>query len=118
MSASNHNWVCFECHYSTRQQKHTDHTPKCPECGDDCYCLGYKVEIPKKSDSKKWKEIKEESRRRDLEAALARSESKVRSIHRIEKEIARLEAMDENEGRRAQIKKLKKDLTSRAIQFR
>lgn len=108
MSASNHNWVCFECRYATRQSTMTNRRPRCPECGDDCYCLGHKVEIPKKSDAKKWNEIKVESRKRDIDAAVSRAESKVRSIHRIEKEIAKLEALEENEGRRRRIKELKK----------
>lgn len=50
LSASNCNWVCFDCRFVTRQAKMSRHIPKCADCGSDCYCLGYKVEIPKKAD--------------------------------------------------------------------
>ena len=46
MPASNYNWVCFDCRFVTRLSKTSRRLPKCAECGSDCYCLGYKVEIP------------------------------------------------------------------------
>lgn len=113
MPASNHNWVCFECRFSIRQKKYTDHIPKCLECGRDCYCLGYKVEIPKRGERKRWNEIKEESDRRDLEMSALDDRQKVRRRHALEKEIVKLEAMEPNEGRKSHIKKLKRDLAKR-----
>ena len=108
MSASNYNWVCFECQFSTRQAKVSKKTPKCNECGGDCFCLGYKVEIPKKGDSKRWSKLKNECIRRKDESDEVVKKWRVYTIHQAEKEIRKLESMEENKDRRKRINRLKK----------
>lgn len=110
MAASNYNWVCFRCHFSTRQAKTSSRVPKCGECGGDCYCLGYKVEVPRKKDTDGWKRLRASCRQ--LEAARQdRNEIiRVQNKHWLEKEIIRLEAMEENRDRRRTIKSLQEEL--------
>ena len=118
MSASNHNWVCFDCRFVKREAKMTELKPKCPKCGDDLYCLGYKVAIPKKENKREWTEIRDESRRRDIEYAVSNSKAWVKYVHETERLIKHQEGLEQNEGRRKYIKELKESLTSRVIQFR
>jgi hypothetical protein len=99
MSASNHNWVCFECLFVTRQPKTAKRVPKCAECRSDCFCLGYKVEIPKKSDRDGWRKLRAESRRRYLASSDKQSIRRVREAHAAERRIAQLRALGPNKDR-------------------
>ncbi len=69
MSASNHNWVCFDCRSSFRQAKNEKRVPVCGECAAERYCLGYKVEVPKKTDERGWRKLRENCREFDLAKA-------------------------------------------------
>lgn len=113
MSASNYNWVCFECRKSRRQPKTSGQIPICPDCGRECFCLGYKVEVPRQDAIREWRLLLGECRRR-IHARLDQQQlSNVRRQHLLEKEIARMEALGENKDRERQIKKLKEELTRR-----
>ena len=113
MSASNYNWVCFDCRIALRQPKVSEEIPLCPDCGRECFCLGYKVEIPRRDAVRAWRQLREESRRRYHAHQDRVNRWRVRRKHDLEKEIARMEAMEENKDRSRQIKKLKEELTRR-----
>ncbi|MEM9446601.1 MAG: hypothetical protein AAGA18_14755 [Verrucomicrobiota bacterium] len=110
MSASNYNWVCFDCKFVTRQAKHSKLFPQCTFCGKDCYCLGYKVEVPKKTNEKAWKELRDECSRRNLEYIEAKNKNTVTRKHQLEQEICRLSGLGKNVDRMRLIAKLRKEL--------
>lgn len=107
MSANNNNWVCFECQIVLREPKSIDRTPTCPECREDCYCLGYKVAVPKKTDKKAWLQLRQECRNREYERIERNAKARVARQHDLERRIARLQSHDENPGRIWLIKELK-----------
>ena len=113
VSASNYNYVCFDCRTAIRHPKTAKQAPKCLSCGAPCFCLGYKVEIPKHTEQKEWQAIHKESMRRLRESNDRMALSRVRRAHWLEHEIARLSAMPENRDRSRQIKKLREELASR-----
>jgi hypothetical protein len=107
MSASNYNWVCFDCRFVTRHPKTAKRTPKCADCGADCHCLGYKVEIPKQSDARGWKKLHLESRRRLLARSDEEAVRRVRESHEAERRIAHLRSLEPNKDREKMITALK-----------
>ena len=113
MSASNYNYVCFDCRTAIRHPKTAKQAPKCLSCGAECFCLGYKVEIPKHTEHKEWQAIYNESMRRQRESNDRMALFRVRRIHWLEHEIDRLSAMPENRDRSRQIKKLREELATR-----
>ena len=110
MSASNYNYVCFDCRFVTRQPKLARRVPKCAQCGADCYCLGYKVEIPKKSDTTGWRSLRLESRRRHLEWSDRQAVKRVRGAHAAERRIAHLRSLPPNKDREKMIAELKETI--------
>lgn len=110
MSASNYNWVCFDCRISLRQPKTSEKVPNCPECGEPCYCLGYKVNIPRRSAVKAWHEIREESRKLLYDSQKSQQIGKVRRKHFLEKKIAEMEQLELNKDRSREIRELKEEL--------
>jgi len=110
MSANNCNWVCFDCRTALRYPKISSRVPVCPGCGADCFCLGYKVEVPRGSAVRAWRQLREECRRRLHVAAVWQKRRRVRWQHDLEKEIIRLERVGANKDRARQIKKLKFEL--------
>jgi hypothetical protein len=89
MSASNYNWVCFSCRSSLRQPKTARTIPKCLECGADLYCLGYKVELPRKLDVRGWRKLRADCRERLWAWSDREAVQRVRAIHMAEREIRR-----------------------------
>ena len=77
-------------------------------CGSDCYCLGYKVEIPRKSDARGWKALRMETRQRHFRWSESQALRRVRVIHEAERRIAHLRSLGPNKDRERTIKKLKK----------
>ena len=110
MSENNFNWVCFECRFCTRKHKFQDFTPKCNVCKSDCYCLGYKVEVPKATNLKAWKTLKNECYSRDIAFAQESQLNTVRVKHDIEAEIKRLMSKPINKDLTKQIKRLNQQL--------
>ena len=108
MSASNYSWVCFECRLVVRQPKTAKRIPKCLGCGSECYCLGYKVEVPKKEDLRSWRKLREDCRARELARSDAEAVAKVRGAHEAERRIAELLALPANRDRSKLIAELKK----------
>jgi hypothetical protein len=76
----------------------------------DCFCLGYKVEIPKKEDKKAWLNLRQNCRDRFFATVEIESKNKVKRKHEIEKEIIHLESLGENKERARQIAKLNEEL--------
>jgi len=110
MSASNYNYVCFECRTAIRHPKTATHAPKCRDCGNECFCLGYKVEIPKHADIRSWRELLAECERRASYFEETIEFRGVRRQHFLEQEILRLRQMPDNRDRNRQIKKLEEEL--------
>jgi len=106
MSASNFNWVCFDCRYAKREPKTSRYIPQCLYCKNDLFCLGYKVAIPKRSDIKRWKKIQKDSYILQVECIDSLAKEKVRQKHCIEREIQRLEYLKDTKENRKKIKKL------------
>lgn len=106
MSASNYNWVCFRCRLSNRRSKAAWTIPKCSECGADLYCLGYKVEVPKKLGVRGWRKLHLDCRKRVLASSDQQAIRRVRTVHHAEREIARLRAMGTAKGRQKVIREL------------
>jgi hypothetical protein len=99
MSASNYSWVCFDCRSIVRQPKTSRRIPKCPECKADCYCLGYKVEIPKKKDVRGWRRLRLECRRREVARLDQEAKQRAREVHASERRIADLRSRGQSRDR-------------------
>jgi len=110
MSASNYNYVCFECRTAIRHPKAATEAPKCRDCGMGCFCLGYKVEVPKRDDIRSWLDLRAECERRTSVSEEAIEFSGVRRQHFLEQEILRLRQMPDNKDRNRQIKKFEEEL--------
>ncbi len=104
---NNYNWVCFECRYSKRQSKAKQDTPKCVFCKRELYNIGYKVKIPKKTDLEGWSKIKKTSFERDIKYLEQKTVGDIRQKHEIEKEIVRIEKLNNNKENRRKINDLK-----------
>ena len=104
MSASNYNWVCFSCRTSRRQAKHVKQIPNCLTCGTPCFWLGYKVEIPKKSDQRGWRKLELECYRRHQ----AEADRKQIRRARVARQISRIRVRGANKDREKLIGELKK----------
>lgn len=110
MSANNYNWVCFDCRFVIRKPKMSRRVPKCAECGSECYCLGYKVKIPKKPDARGWRALRLECRRRYLEWSAQQAVRRVREAHAAERRIAHLRSLGPNKDREKIIAELQKSI--------
>ncbi|MCW1916589.1 hypothetical protein OJ996_23580 [Luteolibacter sp. GHJ8] len=113
MHISNFNWVCFECRTSRREPKLARRVPVCAECGADCFCLGYKVEVPRRYAVREWRKLRDECRRRYHIGRDSVRRWNIRRIHALEQEIIRRESMRENKDRSYLIKRLKDELVKR-----
>ena len=110
MSASNHNWVCFDCRSSFRQGKTEKRVPVCGECGTERYCLGYKVEVPKKTNESSWRKLREDCREFQLAESRRKFLARLREIRAAKLRIARLEKLEPNKDRDKIIRYLKKKI--------
>jgi hypothetical protein len=72
--------------------------------------LGYKVPIPPQSKAKAWEELCERFYRFRRESLFRTQKDRVRLIHTLEREIARLAAMPDYQGSSEMISYLKKRL--------
>lgn len=117
MSESNYNWVCFECRFATRQAKTHKEKPKCHSCGKDCVCLGYKIRIPKKRDSKGWKKLQALVKQINSNRLETKMASLRFRISQLKNEIQRLSSKEENKDRNKLIHLLKEEL-DRILKFK
>lgn len=84
--------------------------PKCADCGSDCYCLGYKVEIPRKTDARGWRALRSESRKRHLAWADRQAVRRVKEAHAAERRIAHLRSLGPSKDREKLIEELKEKI--------
>ncbi len=110
MPVSNYNYVCFRCRTAIRHPQKSTSAPKCLACGEECFGLGSKVEIPRRTELRKWHALELECQRRTGAAADRRNLQKVRRQHFVEQEIRRLRELPENRDRNRHIKKLQAEL--------
>ena len=106
---SHHAWVCFPCHSAVRRPGDSVDV-RCPSCGSPCEHLGYKTPIPPKSKPDAWEAMRQAFYRSRSEARENRVRERVRYMHDLEQDIARLEALPANPGRTLAIKRLAKTL--------
>jgi len=110
MSESNYNWVCFDCRYATRQPKTSKHVPKCAACYKDCVSVGYKLEIPKKTDAKGWEKLREVSREMDQQKRDNQKKYRETRISQLTNRIETLSAKEHNQDRARLIAELQEEL--------
>jgi hypothetical protein len=108
---SRYAWVCFACRAAFRREA-IDPSVRCAACGKPCSCLGTKVPIPRKTNRKAWDMLSERYFREKREYASLEHEYRVRRKHETEREIARLEALPPNAGRKVAIRELRKKLAN------
>lgn len=103
-------WVCFDCRTAVRRSTvHRGDVP-CPQCNRLCDYLGYKIPVPPKSKARDWAALREQLAGERMQRDLMADVSAVRDRHALEQEIARLEALPANEGRRKAIGLLRRRL--------
>src|SRR5262249_16471970 len=107
---SNATWVCFECRKVVRRSTSPKPVVTCPQCRGSCYCLGRKVPVPPHEKVEAWRKLRDAVRSAIAETAVTEERRGVRHRHRIEQEIAKLEALPENSSRKALITKLRREL--------
>ncbi len=88
--------------------------PRCDRCGAECFCLGYKVEIPKKEDVRGWRKLREDCRQRELNTIAFDTAERTRAVCEAERRIAELEAKGENRERARLIANIRKTLAAGA----
>lgn len=106
---SNYDWVCFSCRMAVRRPSDAPDV-KCPSCGEACDCIGYKLRIPPKTREKDWETLRQSYHRFEQERRSLQERTRRFHIHYLETEIARLDALPPNDGRKTAVKQLKKRL--------
>ena len=107
---SNTTWVCFECREAVRRPGSTHTAVLCPKCGQPCRNVGHRIRLPSKRAAKAWETLRASWQEQSIAEAECLHRYRVRQIHRIEQEIARLQTMPANEGRQKRIGLLRKRL--------
>ena len=108
----NATWVCFDCREAVRRPTHYPEAVPCPQCGRASRCLGTKIRIPTKADDRAWQALRSSIREQRLAAVERMERMRVRRRHRLERQIAELEARPANEGRERAIQRLREELAS------
>jgi len=106
---SNYAWVCFSCRTAVRRSPVAKDV-RCPECASQCECIGYKTLVPARTKIRDWRMLSEAFYRSRRNYVFGQQKRRVRRIHDLEQEIARLEAMPLNDGRTLAAKRLRKEL--------
>lgn len=110
MSESNYNWVCFDCRFAIRQAKTSEHIPRCASCNSKCVCVGYKLKIPGKSDTKGWEKLREISREMDQQTKEIQKKYHETRIAQLTEQIETLSAREHNKDREKLIAQLQEEL--------
>src|SRR6516165_10718116 len=100
-------WACFHCRETVRRPTQYAADVPCPTCGHPCKYLGTKVAVPSKSSTRAWQQLRVWLSQQNTVAQERAQIAKVRWRHRLEKEIARLEALPKNEGRAIRLRLLR-----------
>src|SRR5688572_5683249 len=109
---SNSSWVCFECRQALRRANWpiAREPARCSRCGGECFCIGHKIPLPPKRDARGWKSLRERMQSLAIDAQGQNYAQRVRSIHRLQRNIADLEARPANQGREQAMKVLRQRL--------
>lgn len=111
-SLGNATWVCFDCRESVRRPSHYPDAVPCPKCGLACRCLGTKIRIPAKGDERAWRDLRDGIREQRLAAQERLERMRVQRRHRLERQIAELEAGPADEGRALTLHRLREQLAT------
>jgi len=115
VSVSNHNWVCFECRTTVRKPKSDANAPTlpaCSRCGASLVNIGYKIDVPRKSDVKAWKALREWCRHARLGGIEDEIRSLVQKVHRLEKVILEEEEKPFNADRKRAIEQRRVEMSN------
>jgi DNA-directed RNA polymerase subunit RPC12/RpoP len=113
--SSNATWVCFECRKSVRRSKFGGAADvACPDCGQCCVNIGYKIAIPAHNARRDWTRLRNELRGRLHVATESLAQNGVRRRHRLEQQIVALESLPKNKGRIQMLRELRKQLAEMA----
>jgi hypothetical protein len=105
-------WACFDCCVAVRRSTQHARAVPCPQCGRACLCLGTKLRIPARSDEKAWQKLRTSVREGRLAAIEYTERMRVCHRHRLERQIADLQARPANEGRTKALRLLWDQLAS------
>ena len=105
---SKRNFVCFKCRAAVRREPYSGNAVLCPDCGEECHNIGYKIPVPSKTKTQAWNELREDYFGWRRELVERDAIGKVRRKHALEKEISKLEVRPENDGRDKEIRRLKR----------
>jgi len=107
---SKRNFVCFKCCAAVRREPYSGDDVLCPECGQECHNIGYKIPVPPKSKPEAWKALRDEYFRDRRQQVERQAVGEGRRRHALAKEIAKMEARPENKGRTKEIRRLRRQL--------
>ena len=82
----------------------------CLTCDRPCYCLGHRIELPKKNDTAGWKQLQGWCEDRQKAIRDQNDQTQTRRRHEIEKRILELQSRPSNPDRERRIKALQKQL--------
>jgi len=109
---SKRNFVCFDCRSAVRREPYSGEAVLCPDCGQECHNIGYKIPVPPKSKPEAWRGLREQYFRDRRQEDERKAVGNVRRRHALEKEIEKLKTRPENEGRTKEIRRLRGKLGS------
>ncbi|MES2888293.1 MAG: hypothetical protein V4739_09815 [Pseudomonadota bacterium] len=109
---SNHHWVCFTCREAVRRPGGSPDV-RCPTCAVPCQSIGCKTPVPPKSKRQLWQALEADRAQAQREGNASARLASVQQVHALEKELARIESLPDNPGRRALIKQLHKQLKAK-----
>ncbi|MBI3828809.1 MAG: hypothetical protein HY291_04790 [Planctomycetes bacterium] len=103
-------WVCFDCRVALRRPcGYYRREVLCTLCRQPCINISYKIPIPPKQKKRQWAALFEQLMRQKREQIVSTQQAKMRRKRALIQEIARLESMPANEGRKKAIRLLHKN---------
>jgi hypothetical protein len=105
---SRHTWACFACRAAVRRESVSP--ARCPSCAKPCERLGTKIPVPPKDDAKAWRQVEAHFRKVSREKTLLLEERQRHEKRVLRAQLAKLEALPENAGRRKAAALIRKEL--------
>jgi hypothetical protein len=90
---SNSTWVCFDCREAVRRPGYKNPDVSCPRCGQPCRNIGHRIRLPSKRAVKAWAALRGSLQQETIANTERLHRYRVRQTHRVEKEIARPQAL-------------------------
>jgi hypothetical protein len=106
----NATWVCFDCRQAVRRPTHYRAKVPCPTCTQVCTCIGTKIPIPPKCNTRAWTAFRKQFTLRTIAAADLKHHRKVRERHHLEQQIKTIESRPKTPGRIKLVRSLKRQL--------